>query len=118
MRIEGEARRVSVYIGEADRHDGRPLHQAIVEMLRREGCAGATVLHGVEGFGRASRIHSASVLRLSQDLPVVIEWIDLPERTDRVLPVLEAMVDGGLIVVEDVRVVKYSAPDAVRPEPS
>lgn len=118
MRIEGEARRVSVYIGEADRHDGRPLHAAIVEMLRREGCAGATVLRGIAGFGRASRIHSASILRLSQDLPVTIEWIDMPERVDRVLPLLDAMVDGGLVVVEDVHVAKYCAPDAATPEPS
>jgi hypothetical protein len=118
MRIEGEARRVSVYIGEADRHDGRPLHEAIVELLRREGCAGATVLRGIEGFGRASRIHSASILRLSQDLPVIIEWIDMPERVDRVLPLLEAAVQGGLVVVEDVRVVKYAGPDAATLEPS
>jgi hypothetical protein len=118
MRIEGEARRVSVYIGEADRYDGRPLHVAIVEMLRREGCAGATVLRGIAGFGRASRIHSASILRLSQDLPVVIEWIDTPERIDRVLPLLEAMVDGDQAAVEDVHVVKYSAPNAASPDAS
>jgi len=118
MRIEGDARRVSVYIGEADRHDGSPLHVAIVEMLRREGCAGATVLRGISGFGRASRIHSASILRLSQDLPLLIEWIDMPERVDRVLPLLEAMVNGGLIVIEDVHVAKYCAPEAATPEDS
>lgn len=111
MQIEGDARRVSIYIGEADRHGGISLHDAIVELLRREGCAGATVLRGVAGFGRSSRIHTASILRLSQDLPIVVEWVDSPERVDRVLPLLEPLVQGGLLTIESVRVVKYSCPE-------
>ena len=112
MRIEGPARRVTVYIGESDRFEGKPLFEAIVETLRREGCAGATVLRGIEGFGRASRIHTASILRLSEDLPVVIEWVDAAERVERVLPLLSGMVEGGLVTLEDVEIVKYAAPES------
>lgn len=110
MRIEGAARRVMMYFGESDRFEGKPLFEALVEKLRREGCAGATVLRGIEGFGAASRIHSASILRLSEDLPVVIEWVDTPERVERVLPLLGEMVHGGLVTLEEVEVVKYAAP--------
>ena len=110
MMIEGDAKRVTVYIGEADRWHHKPLHTAIVEMLRAEGCAGATVVKGVEGFGKASRIHTASVLRLSQDLPVIVTLVDTPERVERVLPKIDEMVGGGLVVVEDVHVRRYVCP--------
>jgi hypothetical protein len=111
MHIEGDAKRVTIYIGESDRWHGRPLHDAILELLRREGCAGATVLRGVAGFGRASRIHTASILRLSQDLPVLIEWVDEPDRVARVLPALDEMVKGGMVTVEDVHVLRYVSPE-------
>lgn len=108
MMIEGDAKRVTVFMGESDRWQHQTLHTAMVEMLRREGCAGATVLKGVEGFGKDSRIHTAHVLRLSQDLPVVLIFVDTPERVERVLPKIEEMLGGGLIVVEDVHVFCYA----------
>ncbi|MBI5231604.1 MAG: DUF190 domain-containing protein [Coriobacteriales bacterium] len=108
MKIEGDAKRVMIFIGESDRWHYQPLHTAIVEMLRREGCAGATVLKGVEGFGKASRIHTASILRLSEDLPVVVTLIDTPERVERVLQKIDEMVGGGLVTVEDVHIRKYA----------
>ena len=108
MRIEGPGKRVTVYVGESDRWEHRALYEAIVEMLRREGCAGATVVRGVEGFGKGSRIHTANILRLSEDLPVVITFVDTPQRVDAVLPRLDEMVSGGLVVVEDVHVHRYA----------
>ncbi len=108
MIIEGDAKRVTIFVGESDRWEHKPLHTAIVEMLRREGCAGATVVRGVEGFGKHSRVHSASILRLSEDLPMMIVLVDLPERVEAVLPIIDAMVGGGLVIVEDVHVRRYS----------
>jgi len=108
VQIEGDAKRVTIYMGESDRWHHQTLHTAIVEMLRREGCAGATVVKGVEGFGKNSRIHTANVLRLSQDLPVVLTFVDTPERVDAVMPMIDEMVGGGLVVVEDVHVRRYS----------
>ncbi|MCL4078864.1 DUF190 domain-containing protein [Coriobacteriia bacterium Es71-Z0120] len=107
MHIEGDAKRVTIYVGESDRWHGRPLHDAILELLRREGCAGATVLRGIAGFGRTSRIHTASILRLSQDLPMLIEWVDEPQRVARVLPMLDEMIEGGMVTIEDVHVLRY-----------
>jgi PII-like signaling protein len=107
MHIEGEALRVQVFIGESDRVERRPLHEAIVEMLRAEGCAGATVVRGVEGFGANSRIHTANILRLSEDLPVVITFVDSAERVERILPKLDEMVSGGLVTIDEVRVFRY-----------
>ncbi|MCX8007068.1 MAG: DUF190 domain-containing protein [Coriobacteriia bacterium] len=112
MHIEGDAKRVTVFIGESDRWHGKPLYEAILELLRAEGCAGATVTRAVAGFGRGSRIHTASILRLSQDLPIVIEWVDEPERVERVLPRLDEMITGGLVTIEDVRVLRYVSPDS------
>ncbi|HSQ21517.1 MAG TPA: DUF190 domain-containing protein [Coriobacteriia bacterium] len=107
MKIEGDAKRVTVYMGESDRWHHQPLHTALVEMLRREGAAGATVFKGVEGFGKNSRIHTASILRLSADLPIVLVWVDTPERVDALLPGIDEMLCGGLVVVEDVHVRTY-----------
>ena len=107
MKIEGEARRVRVYIGESDRWHGRPLFTAIVERCRQEGIAGATVLRGIESYGANSRIHTARILQLSEDLPIVIDIVDRPERIEQLLPLLDEMVTEGLITVEDVHVVKY-----------
>ncbi len=108
MHIEGPGKRVTIHIGESDRYGHHALYDAIVQMLRREGCAGATVLKGVEGFGAASRVHTANILVLSQDLPVVIIFADTPERVDAVLPKIDEMMSGGMIIVEDVHVYRYS----------
>lgn len=99
-----EAQLLRVYVGEADHHHGRPLHEAIVHAAREHGLAGATVLRGVLGYGAHSRIHSEKLLRLNEDLPVVVEIIDAPERIDAFLPVLAGMMRGGLVTVESVRV--------------
>ncbi len=108
MKIEGEAKRVTVYIGSADTWGGRNLAVAIVEKCREMGMAGASVSRGVMGFGKQSVIHKAHFLGLSDDLPEKVEVVDRPEEIERVLPVLDEMVGGGLIVVEDVHVVRYS----------
>lgn len=108
MRIEGDAKRVTIFIGENDRWHHKPLHTAIVEMLRREGMAGATVLKGVEGFGKNSRLHTASILRLSEDLPVVLTFVDKAERVEAIMARIDEMIGGGLVIVEDVHVRKYS----------
>jgi uncharacterized protein len=113
MHIEGQAQRVQVYIGEGDRWERRPLAEAIVEMLRAEGLAGATVVHGVEGFGANSRIHTANILRLSEDLPVVITFVDSAERVEQVLPKLDEMISGGLVTIDEVRVYRYRPADQV-----
>jgi PII-like signaling protein len=109
MKIEGLALRVSIYIGEADHWHGRPLYQAIVELLRERGIAGATVVRGIEGFGAKARLHSARILRLSEDLPIVIEVVDSEDRLRTVLPELDGMVADGLITLEPVEIIAYRA---------
>jgi PII-like signaling protein len=108
MDIAGTGRRVRIYTGEAGQWRGKPLFLAVLDFLRAEGAAGATVTRGVAGFGATSRIHTATLFRLSEDLPLVIDWIDTPERVERLLPRLRAMVTAGLITVEDVVVAAYS----------
>ncbi len=107
MKIEGEGKRVSVYVGSADTWGGRNLAVAIVEQCRKLGLAGATVTRGIMGFGKQSVIHKAHLLGLSDDLPEKIEVVDKSEEIDRLLPILDQMLGGGLIVVEDVHVVRY-----------
>jgi PII-like signaling protein len=107
MKIEGEGKLLRVFVGESDRWQGKPLYQAIVERVRAEGLAGATVLRGIEGFGADSRLHTARILRLSEDLPVVIEIVDSAERIERILPVLDEMVGEGMVTVERVEVIAY-----------
>jgi PII-like signaling protein len=107
MRMEGEGQLLRIFIGESDRWEGRPLFEAIVELVRREGLAGATVLRGIEGFGADSRLHTARILRLSEDLPVVIEIVDTEENVQRVLPMLDQMVGEGMLTVERVHVIAY-----------
>ncbi len=99
---------IRVFIGESDRWRHQPLSIAILERLRREGFAGATVFHGVAGFGARSHLHSAHLLRLSEDLPVVIEIVDTEEHAARAVTLLDEMVDGGLVTMEKVKVVKYA----------
>src|SRR5437773_1264539 len=107
MKIEGPGKQVRIFIGESDRWHHKPLADAIVEMIRAEGLAGATVSRGLAGFGANSRIHTAHVLRLSEDLPIVIDVIDRPDRIERILPRLDDMVQEGLVVVSDVEVFLY-----------
>ena len=110
MRVlNGEQVLVRIYIGESDKWGHQPLHLALVERLRREGFAGATVFHGVSGFGAHSVLHTASILRLSEDLPVVIEVVDTAEHVERLTPILDEMVTGGLVTMEKVQVLKYAA---------
>lgn len=96
-----------VIVGESDRHEGRPLHEAIVLKARELGLAGATVTRASMGFGASSRLHTTKVLRLSLDLPMVIEIVDRPENIQRLLPFLDAAVKGGLVTIEDVHVLHY-----------
>ena len=107
MRIEGEGKLLRVFVGESDRWHGKPLYQAIVERVRAEGLAGATVLRGIEGFGADSRLHTARILRLSEDLPIVIEIVDSAEQIERILPILDEMVGEGMVTVERVEVIAY-----------
>ena len=107
MQAPLDAVRLRIYIGESDRWNGRPLHEAIVLKAREMHMAGATVLRGPMGYGKSSRLHTAKILRLSMDLPVVIEIVDLPAKIDVFLPEIDGMVTGGLVTMENVRVVHY-----------
>lgn len=108
-KFEGERTLMRIHIGESDKWHGKPLHEVIVTMLRKEGFSGATVLRGVSGFGGSSVYHTDKLLRLSQDLPIVVEVIETQERIDQILPRLDELVDGGLITLEKVRVILYRA---------
>jgi CBS domain-containing protein len=107
--MNGQGKRVVIYIGETDQWHHQSLYLAILELLRREGCAGATVTRGIAGFGANSRIKTTSLLELSTDLPVIVTWIDRPDRVERVLPQLAEMVPAGLLTVEDIYVYHYSS---------
>ena len=103
----GRGIRVRAYFGERDRHQGKPLWSALLEYLRREGAAGATVTRGVAGYGAHSTIHAASIVDLSTDLPLILEWVDTEDRVGRLLPTLEAMLQGGLITTDPVTIIRY-----------
>jgi uncharacterized protein len=107
-----DATKLTVYTGDSFRYGRKALYQAIVELLHNEGIAGATVLHGIEGYGADKRIHTARILDLSADLPVVIVAIDRMEKIENVLPKLDEMVDKGVVTTEPVRVV-FSRPAAL-----
>jgi len=107
MKLEGEGQLLRIFVGESDRHEGRPLHEAIVLLARERGLAGTTVLRGIAGFGAASRIHTTKILRLSEDLPIVIEIADRADRIAAILPELDKMVGEGLMTLEKVHIVKY-----------
>ena len=111
-RLEGEGKLLRIFVGESDLWHGRPLYQAIVERVREHGLAGATVVRGIEGFGAHSHLHTARILRLSADLPIVIEMVDTADRIEAVLPLLDEMVGEGLVTIEPVHVVTYRAPDS------
>jgi PII-like signaling protein len=106
-RFEGERTLMRIHIGESDKWHGRTLYDALVELFRSEGLSGATVLRGVAGYGSTSRYHTDKLLRLSQDLPIVVEVVEDSERIERILPKLDEMIGGGLITLERVRVILY-----------
>lgn len=112
MKLEGEGKLLRVFIGEADRCDGKPLYEAIVLTARAKGMAGVTVMRGVEGFGARSRIHTAKILRLSEDLPLVLEIVDTEEKIRAFLPDVDAMMEksgcGGLVTLERAEVIRYT----------
>ena len=106
-RLEGDGKLLRLFIGESDTWHGKPLYQAIVERVRTEGLAGATVVRGIEGFGADSHLHTSRILRLSEDLPVVIEIVDTAEQIDRIVPILDEMVTEGMLTLERVQIVSY-----------
>jgi PII-like signaling protein len=106
-KMEGEQVLMRVFIGESDRWGKRPLYAALVELFRTRGLAGATVVRAVAGFGPSSILHTATIERLSQDLPLVIEVVDSQEHLDAVLPEIDRMMRGGLVTLERVRVIRY-----------
>lgn len=109
MRVlEGVQQRLRIYIDETDQWQGRPLYAVLVETLRKGGFAGATVTRGVMGFGAHSVVHTSAVLRLSTGLPVVVECIDTPEHIAAFLEQAEALVEDGLVTLDEVRVLKYA----------
>ena len=109
MRVlDGEQFLIRIFVGESDRWHGAPLHRALLERLRRDGFAGATVLHGIAGFGARSMIHTAHLLDLSTDLPVVIEVVDDAAHVDQLTEILDEMLEGGLVTMEQVRVLRYA----------
>ncbi|MER3482411.1 MAG: hypothetical protein C4332_03925 [Meiothermus sp.] len=108
MRLEGEAKLLRIFIGESDKWQGKPLHEAIVAEAKKAGLAGVTVFKGFMGFGAHSRIHSAKILQLSEDLPVLLEIVDTEDKIQAFLPVLDTMVGEGLVTMEKVQVIKYS----------
>ena len=112
--FEGERTLMRIFLGESDRstsgpHKGKPLYEAILLTLREEGCAGGTVVRAIAGFGPSATLHTGKVLRLSSDLPVIVEVVDDEDTLQRMLPRLEAMMGGGLITLEKARVVMYRA---------
>ena len=116
--IDGEQLLVRIFIGESDKWHHQPLPVALLERLRKEGFAGATVFHGVAGFGAHSVMHTVHILRLSEDLPILIEIVDTEEHVQTLLmPILDEMVLEGLVTIEKVRVIRY-APKAKEPKKS
>ena len=107
MRIPHDAMLLRIFIGESDRWEHKPLHEAIVLKARESHLAGATVLRGAMGFGKSSRLHTAKILRLSLDLPLVIEIVDSEEKINSFLPELHKMISGGLVTLEKVGVIEY-----------
>lgn len=107
MKREKEATLLRIFIGEADEYDGKKLYLHILELLKKQGIAGATVLRGISGFGRKSVLHTASILRLSSDLPIVIEVVDEDEKIEEIKKELDEIIKEGLITEEKVKVIFY-----------
>jgi PII-like signaling protein len=109
MTIPEDGYLLRIFIGESDRHGHRPLYESIVLQAREAGLAGATVLRGVMGFGKHSILHTAKILRLSEDMPMIIEIVDSLENIERFLPSLDELIKDGLVTIEQVRVIHYRA---------
>jgi len=107
QRFEGERTLMRIHIGESDRWQGSPLYEALIKLFRQEGFSGVTVLRGVAGYGSTSRLHTVKILRLSQDLPIILEIVEDSERIEHILPKLDEMVGGRLVTLEKVRVILY-----------
>ena len=115
MHLPQDAMLLRIFIGESDRWKHQPLYEAIVMKARESHLAGATVLRGLMGFGKSSRVHTAKILRLSMDLPLIIEVVDTEEKLNAFLPILDEMMKGGLVTLEKVRVIDYRANPGVEP---
>jgi len=109
VKLEGTGLLLRIYLGESDQWHGRPLYQAIVQRMRERGLAGATVLRGIEGFGAKQHLHTTRILRLSEDLPMLIEAVDAEEKIRAILPEMDEMLGDGLITLEKVEVLAYRA---------
>jgi len=107
MHLTGQGLLVRIFIGEGDKFEGKPLYKQIVNICREMNIAGATVLRGIMGFGANSKVKTTSILRLSDDLPLVVEIVDTEEKIDTLLPLLDDMMDGGLITLEKVQILQY-----------
>lgn len=105
--FSGQGVRMRAYFGERDQHQGKPLWNALLELLRHGGAAGATVMRGIAGFGANSKIHAASIVDLSSDLPLILEWVDTEEQVNRLLPAIEEMLSGGLVTTDPVTIIRY-----------
>ena len=112
MKIAGHGKLLRIFVGESDRYHGQALYEALVRKARELGLAGATVWRGIEGYGARSRIHTAKILRLSEDLPVLVEIVDAADKITAALPHLDAMIEeaagGGLVTLEDAEIIKYT----------
>ena len=109
MKIPEDGYLLRIFVGESDRHDHHPLYEWIVLKARENGLAGATVTRGVMGFGKNSILHTAKILRLSEDMPMIVEIVDGLEKIEKFLPELELMVTDGLVTLEKIRVIHYRA---------
>jgi len=107
MELSEKAVRLKIYVGESDRYQGKPAYQAVVQLMRERGFWGATVTRGIYGYGKRSRLHTASALRLSEDLPLIIEVVEAEEKVRALVAELSDMVKGGLITIEDVQVLRH-----------
>jgi PII-like signaling protein len=117
VRLQGPAKRLSVFLGESDRHHHTPLYVEIVHRAHAAGLAGATVLRGIEGFGASSHVHTTRLLSLTEDLPVVVVIVDAAERIERFARELDELITEGLVVIDDVEVVRYAGRPAEPGQP-
>jgi PII-like signaling protein len=107
MKKESDAILMRIFIGESDKYEGIPLSRYLVELFKKEGLAGATVLRGISGYGKSSHLHTTSILRLSNDLPIVIEVVDRKENIERIKPKLDDVIEEGMITEEEVKIILY-----------
>ena len=117
MKLEGKAKMLRIYFGEDDKSEGKPLYRAIVEKCRELDIAGATVYRGIEGYGASTLIHRPHVFSFSSDAPILVSIIDTDENIQKLIPMLDQMVDEGLIAISDVEVIKYVHQEGVRSQP-